>query len=52
MTDSGFLSGHVLMPDIFLGAHVRFFEARPLGVDLLLSEHEKIKKLLTRLDER
>ena len=49
---SGFLPGCVSVQDIFLAAHVRFVEARPLGIDLGLSGYEKINNLLTRLDER
>ena len=50
--ECGFVSGCVSMQDIFLAAHVRFVEARPLGVHLDLAEHGKIKRLLERLDER
>lgn len=50
--DSGFLPGCVSMQDIFLAAHIRFVEARPLGVDLHLSKYRKISHLLTRLDAR
>ena len=49
---SGFLPGCVSMQDIFLAAHVRFVQARPLGVDLHLPDYEKIDNLLARLDER
>lgn len=48
----GFFPDSVSMQDIFLAAHVRFVQARPLGVDLHLHEYEKINSLLTRLDER
>ena len=50
--DSGFLPGCVSMQDVFLASHVRFVQARPLGVDLRISEYGKIDRLLTRLDER
>ncbi|MGB5557586.1 MAG: glutathione S-transferase family protein [Paracoccaceae bacterium] len=47
--DSGFLPDCVSMQDIFLAAHVRFVQARPLGIDLHLSKYEKIEKLLQLL---
>ena len=50
--DDGFVPGCVSMQDVFLAAHVRFVEARPLGVDLRLAEHRRIGRLLARLDER
>lgn len=40
------------MQDIFLAAHVRFVQARPLGIELSLDRYEKIASLLSRLDER
>ncbi|MCB1385749.1 MAG: hypothetical protein KDJ80_07390 [Nitratireductor sp.] len=40
------------MQDIFLVAHVRFVQARPLGVDLDLGPYPKITALLDRLDAR
>lgn len=49
---SGFLPGNVSMHDIFLAAHVRFVQARPLGLELELGRFEKISALLDRLDER
>lgn len=50
--DGGFLPGVVSLQDIFLGAHVRFVQARPLGVDPDLSRYPKIESLLARLDRR
>ena len=40
------------MQDIFLAAHVRFVQARPLGIELRLDKYKKIKNLLARLDQR
>ncbi len=40
------------MQDIFLAAHVRFAEARPLGIELGLERFGKVSALLDRLDER
>ena len=40
------------MQDIFLFAHVRFVQARPLGIDLRLGAYKKIENLLSRVDER
>lgn len=48
----GFMPGCMSMQDIFLAAHVRFVQARPLGVDLQLGNHQKLERLLNRLDER
>lgn len=48
----GFLPGCVSVQDIFLAAHIRFVEARPLGVELRLAAHPKIAALLARLDAR
>ena len=50
--NNGFMTDRVSMQDIFLAAHVRFVQARPLGIDLHLSNFEKIYSLLARLDER
>lgn len=50
--ESGFQPGCVSMHDIFLAAHVRFVQARPLGIDLELGRYEKVAALLNRLDER
>ena len=50
--EGGFLPGCLSMQDIFLAAHIRFVQARPLGVELNLTEFGKIKNLLQRLDER
>ena len=49
---SGFLPGFVSMQDIFLAAHIRFVEARPLGIDLRIGDHPKLKALGDRLDAR
>ena len=40
------------MQDIFLVAHVRFVQARPLGVDLGVGRNIKKTTLLDRLDAR
>lgn len=48
----GFLPDCVSLQDIFLGAHVRFVQARPLGVDLKLQAYPKIARLLDSLDGR
>jgi len=50
--NSGFLPDCVSMQDIFLLAHVRFVQARPLGIELRLGEYKKIESLLSRVDER
>ena len=50
--ESGFLPGFVSMQDIFLASHIRFVEARPIGIDLHLSDFPKISQLLGRLDAR
>ncbi|WP_295811605.1 glutathione S-transferase family protein [uncultured Nitratireductor sp.] len=50
--ESGFQPGCVSMQDIFLAAHVRFVQARPLGIDLELGRHEKVAALLNRLNQR
>ena len=49
---SGFLPGCLSVQDIFLAAHVRFVEARPLGINLGLDRFGKVASLLHRLDER
>ena len=49
---SGFLPGCLSIQDIFLAAHVRFVEARPLGMELRLGDHPKLAALLDRLDAR
>lgn len=51
-SDDGFVSGVVSMQDIFLAAHVRFVQARPLGLELALSACPKVSSLLDRLDQR
>lgn len=48
----GFMPGAVSIQDIFLAAHIRFVQARPLGVDLELEKYERISALLNRLDQR
>jgi glutathione S-transferase len=48
----GFMPDCVSMQDIFLAAHIRFVEARPLGVDLGLRQYPKLEGLLDRLDNR
>lgn len=49
---SGFIPDCVSMQDIFLAAHVRFVQARPLGIEINLADFGKIKALLNRLDDR
>lgn len=49
---AGFQPGFLSVQDIFLAAHVRFVQARPLGVDLALGQHPRIAGLLDRLDRR
>ncbi len=48
----GFLPGCVSIHDIFLAAHVRLIQERPLGVDVGLDRFPRIAALLERLDER
>ncbi len=48
----GFLPGCVSMHDIFLAVHVRFIQARPLGVELHLPAYRRIDRLLSLLDQR
>jgi glutathione S-transferase len=48
----GFLPGCVSIQDIFVASHVRFIQARPLGVDVGLDRFPRIAALLERLDER
>ncbi|QFT74401.1 glutathione S-transferase family protein [Ruegeria sp. THAF33] len=50
--EDGFVPGYLSMKDIFLAAHVRFVQARPLGVDLKLDRYGKVSALLDRLDAR
>lgn len=50
--ENGFQPEYISMQDIFLAAHVRFVQARPLGIELSLDRYEKIASLLSRLDER
>lgn len=49
---AGFFPGCLSMQDIFLYCHVRFVQARPLGVDLDLAPDGKVTRLLERLDGR
>ena len=49
---AGFFPACVSMQDIFLTCHIRFVQARPLGVKLDLSRHEKISLLADGLDRR
>ena len=49
---NGFIAGCVSMQDIFLAAHVRFVQARPLGIDLGLQRYARLENLLDRLDDR
>jgi len=51
-TSDGFMPDCVSMQDIFLAAHVRFVQNRPLGIDLRLQKYPKLEKLLDRLDDR
>ncbi len=51
-TEDGFSENYVSMQDIFLAAHVRFIQARPLGIELDLPSFPKIQELLDRLDKR
>lgn len=48
----GFQPDCVSIQDIFLAAHVRFVQNRPLGIDLVLGQYPKLEKLLDRLDVR
>ena len=48
--NSGFFPDRVSMQDIFLAVHIRFVQARPLGIDLRLPEYGTIEKLLERLE--
>ena len=48
----GFFPDCVSMQDIFLASHIRFVQARPLGIDLNLPAYAKINSLLDRLDQR
>ncbi|HSF92704.1 MAG TPA: glutathione S-transferase family protein [Paracoccaceae bacterium] len=50
--NTGFIPNCISVQDIFLAAHVRFVEARPLGIDLELSRFPKLEALLNRLDDR
>lgn len=48
----GFMPDCISIQDIFLAAHVRFVQARPLGIELGLDRYGKLSTLLQRLDER
>jgi glutathione S-transferase len=48
----GFMPDCISMQDIFLASHVRFVQARPLGIDLELPRYPKIEALLHQLDDR
>ena len=48
----GFFPDYVSMQDIFLAAHVRFVQARPLGIELSLHQYENVASLVDRLDKR
>lgn len=48
----GFFPNSVSMHDIFVVCHIRFVQARPLGITLDLSRHERIGKLAHELDCR
>ena len=48
----GFQPDCVSVQDIFLAAHVRFVQARPIGIELGLDQYDKVSSLLDRLDER
>lgn len=50
--EHGFLHGTLSVQDIFLACHIRFAEARPLGLTVDLERHPKIDALLGRLDAR
>ena len=51
-SSDGFFPDCVSMQDIFLASHIRFVQARPLGIDLNLPTYVKINSLLDRLDQR
>ena len=48
----GLIPGTVSIHDIFLTAHVRFVQARPIGVTLPLEATPKVNALLERMDQR
>jgi glutathione S-transferase len=50
--NNGFMSNCVSTQDIFIAVHVRFVEARPLGIDLELTRFPKLGALLNRMDDR
>ena len=49
---AGFVPDHLSIQDIFLAAHVRFVQARPLGIELGLDRYERLSTLLQALDDR
>ena len=51
-TTDGFLPNCVSIQDIFLATHVRFVQARPLGIDLNTQQYPNLEALLDRMDER
>ena len=51
-TTGGFQPDCVSIQDIFLAAHVRFVQNRPLGIDLQLGQYPKLEALLNGLDDR
>lgn len=51
-TEDGFMPDCISMQDIFLASHVRFVQARPLGIDLRLTDYQKATALLDRLNDR
>jgi len=48
----GFFGDATSIQDIFLACHVRFVQARPLGLKLKLESYPRINALLDRLDNR
>lgn len=50
--DDGFWPGTLSMQDIFLACHIRFVEARPLGIEIPLDRYPRLNTLLARLAQR
>lgn len=50
--DTGFFPGCLSIHDIFLTCHIRFVQARPLGLKPLLSRLRGVSRLVDQLDER
>lgn len=48
----GFFPDSIAMQDVFLTCHIRFVQARPLGLELNLPRYEKISQLVSQLDQR